>query len=414
MKVHLYGNTLNNAYNLCIFLRRKGIQAEMFLDNSSTFQQDFPWWEDKELSGSNLPDWIHYYKVKPNFLFPQSELKRLISDFSNCDVALVGGWGPIIAKWANVPYLFHSHGGDLNITSYSENLIGFARNILRLKKPQGLKSFLLHAYLQKAAILNADRLGIYMGYQVNPYVKKLGLLHKMTKLRLAWDVEKYNIPEDKTLSEKYKKYEIVYFMFSRHSWKSVWNDLKGNDKFIRAFGRFIRERTPNVLLVMIEKGNDIEESKKLIADLNLESKVEWVKEMDKDGIRAFNSLQNVIVVDQFWHDKWYIRYPSDKVKPRIAFGSGSIEALSAARPLITVFFDEDFYDGNHPPILSAFTEDQIYNRLLESYDMGAAGRKKMGIEGYEFVKKYHGWQNAIELHIGVLREILQARKQGDA
>lgn len=410
MKVHLYGNTLNNSYNLAYFLRAKGIDAEMFLDNSSSLQQDYPWWEDSHLSENNLPEWIHYYRLKPDFLFPQTELKRLIRDFSKCDVALVCGWGPIIAYRAKVPYLFHSFGSDLNITAFAESVLEALSVFSRFRVPRGLKSLLFTSHFQREAIKQADRIGIYMGYQVNPYVKPLGVLNKMKKLRLAWDIDKYRTDENLELKRKYKDFEIVYFMIARQTWKSVWSDLKGNDKFIKAYARFVKDKKPNALLVAIEKGNDLDESKKLISELGIESRVEWVKEMNKDGIRAFNSLQNVIVVDQFWHNQWYKKYPSDHTKPRMGFGSGSIEALSAGRSLITAFFDEDFYDGNHPPILSAFTEEEIYNRLVESIEMGAEGRKLLGQKGYEFVKKYHDWENAVELHIECLKEILKERK----
>jgi glycosyltransferase involved in cell wall biosynthesis len=414
MKVHLYGNILNNSYYLTIALRKKGIDAEMFLDDSSALPQDYPWWEDSELSQSNLPSWIHYYKVKPNFMFPQPILKQLIKDFSHCDVALVCGWGPIIAYRAKVPYLFHSYGSDLNVTAFKEGILEALRNLTRFKKPRGLRSLVMTSPYQRMAIQNADRVGIYMGYQVNPYVKPLGVLHKMKKLRLPWDVEKYNILENQALNQKYKSYDIVYFMVARHTWKSVWFDLKGNDKFIKAYARFIKDKKPNVLLLTVEKGNDLEDSKKLIADFGLEGKVEWLKEMNKDGIRALNSLHNVVVVDQFWHNRWYKKYPSDRMKPRMGFGTGSIEALSAGRPLITAFFDEDFYDGNHPPILSAFTEEEIYSRLVESLEMGEQGRKELGKKGYEFVKKYHSWENAVNLHIDYLSEILEERASKNA
>src|SRR5690606_22504314 len=122
MKIHLYGNTLNNSYYLATFLRACGYDAEMFLDDSSSLQQDYPWWEDSHLNEHNLPSWIHYYRVNPNFMFPQPKLKEMINHFSKCDIALVCGWGPIIAKRAGVPYLFYSFGGDLTVTAFYENI----------------------------------------------------------------------------------------------------------------------------------------------------------------------------------------------------------------------------------------------------------------------------------------------------
>lgn len=407
MKVFLYGNILNNSYNLTRFLRLKGINAEMFLDDSSKQDQDYPWWEDKELSKDNLPAWIHYYPVNPNFLFPQKELKQMISDFGTCDVALVCGLGPILAHRAKVPYFFWSYGSDLTLSNIKESMWTAIRQFTRLKFPRGMKNLLLNGFFQRKAIQHADCIGIAMSYQINNYIKPLKVEDKVKKIRLAWDIEKYRVPVNNSLLKKYQKYDIVYFMIARHSWKSLWSDTKGNDKFIIAFSKFVKEKSPNVKLVMIEKGPDLQDSKNLVKDLEIENSVEWVKEMNKDGIRAYNSLPNVVVVDQFWHDEWAKRFPLNADKPPIGFGSGSIEALSAERPLITVFFEEEFYDGNHPPVLSAFTIPEIYSRLIESYEMGSENRALLGKKGKNFIEKYHGWQNTIDIYIEVLEDIVR-------
>ena len=70
MKVHIYGNTLNSAYHLTKILRDRGIEAEMFLDNTSGLQQDYPWWDDISLNENSLPGWVHYYKTFPFFHLP--------------------------------------------------------------------------------------------------------------------------------------------------------------------------------------------------------------------------------------------------------------------------------------------------------------------------------------------------------
>jgi len=409
MKVFTYGNTLNNSYYLTKFLRDKGIDAEMFLDNSSKYGQDYPWWEDTHLTPDTLPDWIHYYPFKPNFLFPNKEFKKMIVEFSKCDVALVSGWGPIVASSAKVPFFFFSHGADIYVTFLIEKIKKAIRDVFHFQKPSGIKSALLLGGKQRKAIHNADRIGILMGHQINNYVKKMGLLNKMVLIRLAWDIEKYKPQNSPEMEEKYNKFELVYFMSTRHSWKSVWDDLKGNDKFIRAFARFVKVKKPNVKLVCVRKGQDVSASIKLITSLEIENYVEWIDEINKDGIRAYNSLSNVIIVDQFWHDEWIKKFKEDIHYPRVGFGATGIEALCASKPLISLFFDEDFYDGNHPPMLSAFTEEEIYQRLVESLEMGEKGRNELGKRGYEFVKKYHGWENTVNLYIETLKEILDER-----
>ncbi|MBL0145302.1 MAG: hypothetical protein IPP48_05650 [Chitinophagaceae bacterium] len=233
MKVHLYGNTLNNSYNLTIFLRELGIDAHFFLDNHSPLQQDYPWWEDKDISVSNLPDWIHYFPAKPFFLFPGKTIRNLIKEFGKCDIALVCGYGPIVAMKAKVPFVFYSAGSDLNCLDVKEELISIFRTKSTIKaKILRLIKILTFTPLQKKALQQkANRIMVGMGYQVKSYVNKFGLAHKTTKHRLAWDINKYAIKPNTTLTEKYKSFDIVFFMIARHNFSSVWLDIKGNDKF---------------------------------------------------------------------------------------------------------------------------------------------------------------------------------------
>ena len=97
MKVHLYGNTLNSAYHLTKLMRSKGIDAILFLDQSSVHEQDYPWWDDPTINKNNLPNWIKYYTTFPFFLFPNKETRRMIKDFGDCDIALVSCYGPMLA-----------------------------------------------------------------------------------------------------------------------------------------------------------------------------------------------------------------------------------------------------------------------------------------------------------------------------
>jgi glycosyltransferase involved in cell wall biosynthesis len=117
----------------------------------------------------------------------------------------------------------------------------------------------------------------------------------------------------------------------------------------------------------------------------------------------------VVVVDQFWDDRWRERYPED-ITPRIGFGSGSVEALCAKRPLITAFFEQEFYDGATPPILAAFTEDEIYAQINASLDMGAEGRRDMGERGHAFVRRYHDWSATTEMYVDQLKSIVAAHR----
>jgi hypothetical protein len=221
MKVFTYGNVLNNAYNVTRFLRARGVDAEMFLDDSAPVGQNYPWWEHKDLSPDNLPDWIHYHRVTAtDILLRRPAFQRMASEFAACDVALVCHWGPILAQAAGVPTLFYSYGGDVAVAHTSRELKEAARRLWRRNKP-GLRSILMGLRQRHALKTYVDRIGILMGYQVDNYVRPLGLTDKMVHLRLAWDVEAYEPNPQQSLVDRYASYDLVYFMLARHSWSSV-------------------------------------------------------------------------------------------------------------------------------------------------------------------------------------------------
>jgi len=300
--------------------------------------------------------------------------------------------------------------------------------------PRGLRKYLTIGLLQRRYLQTAEFVAVAMTYQMT-HLRTLGLIPKMARFRLAWDTSRYAAQRDPQLESEYSNFHRVFFMIARHSWHSLARDFKGNDKFIRAFARYVHVRKPNVRLVLIEKGQDVGRSRKLIESLKIEPYVQWVGEMNKNGIRAFLSLPNAIVVDQFWHDKWYelyrhdsrspavIRYlASDRQHPSpilknsglslIGFGSGSIEALSAGRPLMTTFFEHDFYNGEEPPIFAAFSETEIFEALLKVDAMSAGEIAEMGVRGMEFVDRFHAWRNVLPLYTSLLERAIARHSTG--
>ncbi len=406
MKVFVYGNTLNSAFNLAKEMRSQGVDAEVFLDNTSSSQQDFPWWDYPEYSPQNLPDWVHYYDTFPFFLLPNAQTRAMIDNFSRCDIALVSGWGPILAMKAKVPFVFHSLGSDL----HSIDAIVGLKSIFKSQTTLGDKfrkfvKILTYAPLQKKALkTHAKKIIISMGFQNNSYIKKFGLQDKTYLWNYPKDIKNYGVQLDEQLYEAYKRYDVVFFMLSRHSWHSVWNDLKGNDKFIRAFSRFVKEFSPNVKFITSNKGIDINASKALIKELGIEQYVEWMEDMPKYQLKKFQALPNIVMVDNFGHDKWFERFPKDSI-PRVGFGFGSIESLASKSLLLTAFTDDDFYGNTKPPILYAFTQDEIYERLVQVLNMSISEKKQMQQDGFDFAMQWHEQTNILHKHIDLLRKI---------
>lgn len=406
VKVHVYGNVFNSGFDMTRFLRAKGIDATMFLDDADgPLKLDAPYSD----SPDGLPSWIRRFLGKPSLLLPGPETRQLIREFSCCDVALVNGFGPILASLARVPFVFFSLGFDLNILDFRLQSKAVVRSRPRWAVPRHLAGLVTHSMAQKAALANAQRVLVMMGYQIRPYVEKYGLAAKMTKARMAWDTDRH-CPDTAgaDLRARYATHDVVLFMVARHEWKCVWNDLKGNDRFIRAYARFVRTKRPSALLVMIEKGVDVQASRDLVEELGIADQVEWVREMTREAVRGYESLPNCVVVDQFFHAEWYRKFPTDCERALCGLGFAGLEALSAGRPLITMFSDEAFYNGESPPILSASTEDEIYERLVQVDKMSAEERRILGEAGRAFVRKWHDWRNATQLYIDALEDAVRA------
>ena len=407
MKVYVYGNNLNCGFDMTKQLRAKGIDAEVFIDRSSNLDQDYPWWDDKTLSPDNLPSWVHYYPVFPNLVLPNRETKQMIRDFAKCDVALVSCYGPIVAMKAKVPFVFYSVGGDLNMIDLVDDLKSFFFNtyplVLRLKKL--IKIFTFGRMQRKALKSHASRILLLMGYQYRKYIVGQNLQDKTVKLTFPRDIVNYKADRDEQLNAQFASYDHVFLMASRQSWKSVWNDSKGNDKFIRAFARYAKEKKPNVLLMMLEKGIDLAASKALVKDLGIAEYVHWIGEMPRYLLKKYQSMPNVVMLDGFWHDRWYDRFYEDREGVKAGFGLVAIETLSSKSLLITAFTDQEYYGGETPPILIAFTEDEIYQRLLQLSQMTSEEKDQMRQAGYDFIYKWHEQDHRINTFITPLEEV---------
>jgi Glycosyl transferases group 1 len=406
MKVHVYGNTLNIGFHAVQQLRKIGIEAILFLDQTSKFGHDFPWWEDSKLTPENLPSWIKFYKTYPFFLMPSKETRRMINDFKDCDVALVSCWGPILASKAKVKFLFYSIGSDLNCISLVKDLksVFYARLTLKQRILRSIK-IATYSTLQKRAIIKrASHIFVFMGYQEKPFISDFGLWHKTSREMLLWDVDNYKIQKVTKVLEHLNIFKIVFFMVARHSWASLWNDPKGNDKFIKAYARFVKKFEPNAILICIEKGNDVDKSKSLVKSLGIDKYIKWVSIMDKEGIRNYESINNCVVVDQFGHDDWLKKFPSENNVPKMGFGFTAIEALAASKPLITAFTDIEYFNNTLPPILYANTEQEIYERICEVYQMDNIEREELGKKGSSFLQQWYN-NNNINVYANKLKAI---------
>jgi len=94
--------------------------------------------------------------------------------------------------------------------------------------------------------------------------------------------------------------DFIIYNPSRQHW-SEFKDVcweKGNDVFIRGFAKFVKNTNPNAMVVFTEWGESVSESKKLLEDLGVAERVEWVAPVPHKRMIEYIQASDIIS-DQF-------------------------------------------------------------------------------------------------------------------
>jgi glycosyltransferase involved in cell wall biosynthesis len=190
--------------------------------------------------------------------------------------------------------------------------------------------------------------------------------------------------DESVRNNKKKDTGIRFFHPSHLDWKvndpgAERNSSKGNDRFIRAFIRAVKDGLPGYC-VILDRGPDKEEAKRLINDYGAQEYFVWKPPLSGDEMfREYEEAD--VVVDQFDVG---------------GLGAIAIEAMSVGRPVM-VYLQEKCMNllyGEFPPVLKCYTEDEIYQQIMRCED-----RKilvEMGHKAKEWVYKHHSWENCLD------------------
>ncbi len=302
MRIHVYGNNLNEGYNFCYLLDNKGVKAKLFT-LEYPFEQEFPEWWSSHGINEKLIHYIGPMEVNHSSIFSRfplmlkGNIRDLYREISKSDLIFLSEDGPALMNGISRPMVFLSKGYDLQVTPFLKNNIG---SILKGDIGSSLAS-----YRQRRGIRRA-KLVIATPNQME-IVKELKLKMVSFKFTIPMNtdhLERYDSDFYRTIYNRYKKYDLVLFHPTRQFYFAhrEWNKyLKDNDKLIEAYSSYCRYTQKNVVLLLVKKGlkEDIEESEKRIINLGIRDKVEWVPEMENYKIRTFYKLPNSIVCDQY-------------------------------------------------------------------------------------------------------------------
>ena len=385
MRVCLLGNLVGYAYTITKFLRARGVEADLLLSRHES-GIEAPQWEDRDLVEN--PTWIRSWdrvkgvewlapadgtrKYGPHMMFTSLNLVRMLRQY---DAILSFATLSMYSSLSGRPYIACANGSDLRELAQENSLKG---------------RFMRRAYSKadRVVLWNIDHVGV---------AQRTGLTQARF-VPFALDSSQF-APGRSDFEAEVRRASgdaVVFFHPSHLDWSYKGTDrssTKGNDRFIRAFGRFVREGNKGYL-VMLDRGIDRELSKRLIADLGISAHVKVLPELDRTDLIQWYRAADV-VADQFDIG---------------SFGTTALEAMACGKPVlihIDAVSAREAY-GDAPPVLNAKTEDEIYEQMLSVRDRGR--REELGAAAREFVLHHHDWRKVTDTLAQGLREICQTSR----
>jgi glycosyltransferase involved in cell wall biosynthesis len=382
MRINYVGNTCNYAYWWAKLSREVGFgEAMAFIENTG-IPRDLPWWDDPGIDQEKLPKWIFMMPKVPLWGGVLAGKSRDLVNASLSRSDIVHAFGGVPAIWAKrtgKPYVYHSYG-DINSTPLLQNFWSAGNHLRRhlvIKAMRGAQKVILS---QLCDLYNADR---------------LGLMGKVTLLPIIYDCEAVasaRVAANPALEKEYGDWEMVFYSPSRHI------PEKGQDKLIRSFAKLLKQARKDALLVFTDWGSSVDQSKKLIEELGIASRVRWIPCQTKEGMMSYMKLPRTAVLDEFVDPSrlW-------------SFGGISRDAMSMEAVLISRVSMEKMtlLHGTLPPMLwTDGSETSIYDRLLEFAQMSPDDRASMGKAEREWVYNEHHYANLLPRYFDIYQKMV--------
>lgn len=426
MKVALVGNMNNNNFSLFRYFRNIGIDAHLLLysnDGKATLSHFSP-----ESDCWNYNEWeqyIHYTDI-PNapiavLDFPFSWIisifsffkslffsnaiwmkpitkKKIIDTYSTYDVIITSGITPATLQRVNIKVdIFYPYASGIEFLNTGEFIIQLERG-----------DFLKRLIYKK--IQNKQLIGIRMAkivinsemYLTQRILNELNIESKKMFIPVVYNI--FNEDQIKlsdtllNLDKIIKNKDFVIFHHARLKWinngeytDAEWvQENKNNNWIINQYYNFLKSNpSKKSLLIILEYGPDVQETKKLIESFGIENFVFWLPKMKRKEIMWLIN-KSTVVCGEF------------HVLPRTIWGSTGWEALAGGKPLLQYFDFEDnefinSYNIPEPPVLKVKKQEDI---LFHLNDIACNKERcdNFNRETLLWFKKYNGLNLAKEIY----------------
>jgi glycosyltransferase involved in cell wall biosynthesis len=357
--VMMSGNLGCVAYYFTKYLRKRGVNATLYLWKWEMHKDPRnPLKVDLELE-DRLPDWIKFFPGNSYAIFEYWRASR------KYDLIHAFNTDPIYAQFMGKAFISHPMGSDAREYALSK---GFYPMMLRRAFRKNDAFFVSACDFYDTVI---PRMKINNIINILP-------IHQFSSME--------NI--DSSVPER----EIADMLFF-HPTSLLW-EIKGNQRLIEAYARFVEVHKPSSLLILVEWGKDVDRTRALVDRLGIAEYVIFKKWMDKKNYLAYMKNSDIIF-DQFI-------FPSTSTIQR--------EANALGKPLIRYSDSNWFKLNTERPFFSAGTVNEIY-KLLEEYLVDPQKFIRLGETGTEFIQKNNGWKPVTDKVIMAYEKIMEKRRK---
>lgn len=272
---------------------------------------------------------------------------RLLRELRKADVIVSFAMYHIVSMFSGRPYLAFSTGADLHEIAMESTTRGW------LMRRAFHRASSVHASYDPVSRENATKLKLQISA---PFL-------------IPWEIPAQPAPFGD------REGPINVFMPSRQDWGEPGSSqlAKGNDRFIRAWARRVKEGWASSMII-VEYGGHVQATKDLVEELGVAEHVRYVPRLNQPNLQRFIEEAD-LVADQF-----------DQGTPGIL----ALQSMASGRA-VSIYWDEFsslFAYSEIPPVLNGNSEEALYAALkacASRQDLQARGRA-----GYEWMTREYG------------------------
>lgn len=389
-RVALIGNMNNNFYALTRYLRDIGYDAHLYYRVGMEHFQ--PMADSYSDNGYNeychKVDWLEqeFHAVNKEQVAKELEgFDFYIGQGEEAAVAFYAGYrmdvyypyGSDVYKYAHLPKEYKLRSKIASLLSSNSSRPTYKQ----MKK--GTMAKYLNAAIVNAKYIFADATNDEYRQQIKKLnykgvFKNVGLpfLYVKEYEQLLTGYKPHS-KHSKIIEEIREECEFIMLYHGRQEWKTYHNKFTGknSDYLIRGFAKYIlANHNTKACLVMLEYGSDIEASKNLIRELDIENHVKWFPKMYRKELMYI--VKNAdLCCGEFAHSF-------------LIYGTVA-EAMLMKKPIVT-YRDDSYYANIYPelyPCFNARKPDEIADAIAAAVT-NTAQRKQMGEAANKWLLRY--------------------------